>query len=127
MNNNNFSRIGLMAFLMLLILLISFPIFASRDEFDLNVKEAVQSGNLFIKNSYIIGFKKPSIFNQKNQVQPLIEPPDESNTEKVPFGENSTGQSKESLASAMGLRGEVLAIFETINATHVRHGYHKLL
>ncbi|MER0217396.1 MAG: hypothetical protein DU481_14800 [Nitrosomonas sp.] len=121
MIDKNIVRASLMSFLILLILLSSFPIFASRDEFNLNVNEAIQSGNILIKNSYIIGFKKPSIFDQKDPEQPLIDPPAESalNIEKVPFGENSTGQSKESLANAMGLRGEVLAIFETMNATHV--------
>jgi hypothetical protein len=51
----------------------------------------------------------------------LIDPPDESQrgTGNIPFGEPSTGQSKENLSGMMGLRGEVLAIFETINAVHV--------
>lgn len=51
----------------------------------------------------------------------MIDPPDESQrgTGNIPFGEPSTKQSKENLAGMMGLRGEVLAILETINAVHV--------
>lgn len=110
-----------MSALILLILLISSPLFASRDEFNQNLQEAIQSGRKFINNSYIIGFKRPSIFDQEGHGQSLIDPPDESQrgTGNIPFGEHSTGQSKENLAGMMGLRGEVLAIFEAINAVHV--------
>lgn len=117
----NTRRVSLMSALILLILLVSFPLFASRDEFNQNLQEAIQSGHKFINNSYIIGFKRPSIFDQEDRGQSLIDPPDESQrgTGNIPFGEHSTGQSKENLAGMMGLRGEVLAIFETINAVHV--------
>lgn len=114
-------KVSLMSALILLILLISSPLFASRDEFNQNLQEAIQSGRKFINNSYIIGFKRPSIFDQEGHGQSLIDPPDESQrgTGNIPFGEHSTGQSKENLAGMMGLRGEVLAIFEAINAVHV--------
>ncbi len=117
----NFGRAVSMSSWVLLVLLISFPLFASREEFDQNVQKAIQNGQEVISNSYIIGFKKPSPFIQKDSEQSLIDPPDESQrgTGNIPFGEPSSGQSKESLAGIMGLRGEVLAIFETINAVHV--------
>ncbi len=116
-----FRRAVLMLSWVLLILLISFPLLASREEFDQNVQKAIQSGQKVISNSYIIGFRKPSPFVQKDSEKSLIDPPDESQrgTGNIPFGEPSSGQSKESLSAIMGLRGEVLAIFETINAVHV--------
>ena len=117
----NLRRIASMSSWILLVLLISFPLFASRDEFNQNVQKAIHSGQKFISNSYIIGFKKPSPFIQEDSERFLNDPPDESQrgTGNIPFGEPSTKQSKENLAGMMGLRGEVLAILETINAVHV--------
>lgn len=54
----------------------------------------------FIKDSYIVTFKKP----EKMEV-PLVYPPNKMNRGKVPFGEHSSGQSKEQLAVQLKLNG----------------------
>jgi len=66
-----------------------------------------------IEGSYIVTFKKDA---------GLIQAPNETNRRKgpVPFGEHSTVQSKTELASTLGTTGEVAAIFETINAVHMK-------
>lgn len=68
----------------------------------------------FVEGSYIVTFKKT-----KEWEHPLIEPANENNRGMTPFGEHSTGQSKEDLAMTLGMKGRVNAIFETINAIHV--------
>ncbi len=52
----------------------------------------------------------------------MIQPPNEANRGKtnVPFGEHSTGQSKNELAATLRTTGEVAAIFETINAVQMK-------
>lgn len=69
----------------------------------------------FIENSYIVTFKKPT-----DMETPLIYPPNKMNQGQVPFGEHSSGQSKEQLAAQLGLNGKVLAIYDTINAAHIQ-------
>ena len=85
-------------------------------------EDAIRSGSLFIENSWFITFKDTSEFTPGSSARPLIDPPDESKRglKSVPFGEHSTGQSKEALAKAMALNGQVLAILDTINAVHVK-------
>jgi hypothetical protein len=68
----------------------------------------------FVKDSYIITFKKPS-----GTEKPIIDPPNEMNRGKTPVGMHSTGQSKEKLAAQLNLKGKVVSILETINAVHV--------
>ncbi|MEN9461304.1 MAG: hypothetical protein RIS84_1324 [Pseudomonadota bacterium] len=68
----------------------------------------------FVKDSYIITFKKPS-----GTEKPIIDPPNEMNRGKTPVGMHSTGQSKEKLAAQLNLKGKVISILETINAVHV--------
>ncbi len=75
-----------------------------------------------IKDSYFVTFKEPD-----EGVLPIVEPPDQEIVAKakkgeikIPFGEHSTGQSKQEIADKIGLNGEVLAIFETINTIHVK-------
>lgn len=69
-----------------------------------------------IKDSYIVTFKKAA-----EKELPLIEPPNKANRGMTPFGEHSSGQSKEKLAVQLNLKeGQVLSIFETINAIHVK-------
>ncbi len=69
----------------------------------------------FIENSYIVTFKKPT-----EMEDPLIYPPDKTNQGQVPFGEHSSGQSKEQLAAQLELDGQVLSIYDTINAAHIQ-------
>ncbi len=68
----------------------------------------------FVKDSYIVTFKKSA----KMEV-PLIYPPNKMNRGKVPFGEHSSGQSKEQLADQLELNGKVLSIYDTINAANI--------
>lgn len=49
----------------------------------------------------------------------MIEPANEDNRGKPPFGEHSTGQDKEHLAATLGMKGRINAIFESINAIHI--------
>lgn len=67
-----------------------------------------RSTDELIANRYFITFKSSS---------GLIDPPDPSN--KVPMGQHSSGQSKEELAQILGLNGEILNIFDALNAIYV--------
>lgn len=69
----------------------------------------------FVKDSYIVTFKKPT-----GMEKPVVDPPSKMNRGQTPFGEHSTGQSKDKLAAQLSLRGKVVSIFETINAIHVK-------
>ncbi len=99
---------------------INFQAQANRDHVNYKIEQAISNGEKLVEGSYIIGFKKPSAF-LNNKEDPLIQPPDESKRDSgtVPFGEHSTGQSKEELVNKLGLRGEIVSIFDTINAIHV--------
>ena len=74
---------------------------------------AYSAVSVVIEGSYIVTFKEGA---------GLVQPPNnEANrgTRIVPFGEHSTGQSKNELAAALGTTGVVNKIFETINAVHM--------
>ncbi|GJL74234.1 S8 family serine peptidase [Nitrosomonas sp.] len=107
----------------LFISFVSFSVMPTQaDSLALETEEAFRSGNLYIENSYFIGFKNASAFDLEPRDQPLIDLPDESKRGLgiAPFGEHSTGQSKENLAGMMGLQGEVLSILDSINTVHVK-------
>lgn len=83
--------------------------------------EVSQNGqtNGLIEGSYIVTFKastdsQPSLIIPPSTGQGLV------NGNPPPFGEHSTGQSKEALAATLGISGQVVSIFETINAAHIR-------
>lgn len=63
-----------------------------------------------VEGSYIITFK-----HAKEWEHPLIEPSitaDEIDSERrIPFGQHSTGQSKENLATELNLRGTIAAYY----------------
>lgn len=61
----------------------------------------------FVEGSYIITFKDSA---------GLVEPPNEANRGKVAVGEPTSGQSREALATLMGLKGEITTILESMNA-----------
>ncbi len=95
----------------LAMLLISFSVHA----------ETAETGraNELIEGSYIVTFKKaadsaPSLIVPPSKTQDMVgrRPP--------PFGGHGTGQSREGLATALGLSGQVVSIFETINAAHIK-------
>lgn len=67
------------------------------------------SGSELIDDHYFITFKSSA---------GLIDPPNPDN--KVPMGQHSSGQSKEVLAQTLGLNGEILNIFDTLNVVYVR-------
>ncbi len=71
----------------------------------------------YVKDSYVITFKEPG-----NGIPVVVKKPDSANkgTEDVPFGEQSTNQTREEIADLINLKGEVLAIFDSINAIHVK-------
>lgn len=68
-----------------------------------------------IEGSYIVKFKP-----RDGNGPPLVLPPNPLNRGKVPFGEPTSGQSRQDLEAKLGLRGNVAAIFETINAAYVK-------
>ncbi len=79
-------------------------------------------GSQFIKDSYLVTFKEPA----KGSL-PIVEPLDQAIAAKakrgeinIPFGEHTTGQSRQEIAEEIGLNGEVIAIFDAINAIHVK-------
>lgn len=67
-----------------------------------------------IENSYVVTFKDP------DEGFPIIVQAPEKDREIVPFGMHSTGQSKEEIAQYLDLKGEIVAIFDAINAIHVK-------
>jgi len=79
-------------------------------------------GSQLIEDSYLVTFKEPA-----NGSLPVVTPPNQEVMNKakkgeiqIPVGEPSSGQSKQEIAEKIGLNGEVLAIFDTINAIHVK-------
>jgi len=78
------------------------------------------AGALFIDGSYIVTFKtgahgRPGLIAPAAANQSVADP---STAPK--FGEHGTGQSKEALGQALGLRGKVVSILETTNAAHIK-------
>lgn len=108
----------------LCIVFFSVNVNAYRSSIKYETQQAAERGDRFIENSYFIVFKEPSDFDQGRSAENrrIIHPVKEHQRGKktVPFGEHSTGQSKQNLAGELSLRGEVIAIFETINAVHVK-------
>ncbi|MXS77262.1 hypothetical protein ABF87_04670 [Nitrosomonas sp. JL21] len=64
-----------------------------------------------MKDSYIILFQKDA---------GLVDPPNPANAGNVPFGETTSGQTKEELIATLGLNGVIVAILETMNGIVVR-------
>lgn len=79
--------------------------------------EVDNSLSKFVKNSYIVTFKKP-----KAGFLPLIETPNKNDKriEPIPFGEHSSQQTKQEIAEKINLKGEIISIFDNINAIHVK-------
>jgi hypothetical protein len=65
----------------------------------------------YVKDSYTVTFKPNTS---------VIDPPNEANRGKVPFGEHSSGQSKEELAIQLGIVGEVIYIYDLFNAANIK-------
>ncbi len=86
-------------------------------ELELFYKHVVNSAfsdAAIIKNSYIVSFKAP----KEGQLS-VVWPPQKRST-PVPFGEHSSGQNKEDLAVEINLKGQLVSIFDSINAIHIR-------
>jgi hypothetical protein len=68
----------------------------------------------YVKDSYVVDFIA-------NPASPVIWPAkrDPNSLNPVPFGENSSGQSKEELAKTLGINGQVIYIFDAINAAEI--------
>ncbi len=71
-----------------------------------------------IEGSYIVMFK-PSTERLQSPILPSLTKDQLRATAPVPFGEHSSGQSKEGLARVLGISGQVAAIFDAINASHL--------
>lgn len=68
---------------------------------------------LDVKDRYLIAFN-PLDGNER-----VVLPPNAENKGRVPFGENTSGQSKEEVAGLISLNGEVLSIYDAINTIYV--------
>ncbi len=71
-----------------------------------------------IDGSYIVTFK-PGTAKLPSPVLPSLTKDELRATAPVPFGEHSSGQNKQGLALALGIRGQVVSIFDAINAAHL--------
>lgn len=84
-----------------------------------NEKQEISDNSIsnFVKNSYIVTFKKP-----EKGFSPLIEIPTKANRgiTQTPFGEHSSWQTRQEVADKINLKGEVVSIFDNINAIHVK-------
>ncbi len=86
-------------------------------------KEEEKPTELLIKDSYIVTFK-PTKANaravERSPVLPALSRAEMSRRAPVPFGTHTNGQSKEKLATDLGIRGKVVSIFDTNNAVHLQ-------
>lgn len=112
-NNHKIIRKSLMSMALALILIL--PAYADTD----NKKPETTDNSIskFVKNSYIITFKKP-----EKGFSPLIEIPNKANRgiAQAPFGEHSSWQSRQEIVDKINLKGEIVSIFDNINAIHVK-------
>lgn len=79
---------------------------------------AAAADNGLIDESYIVTFKQGT----PSHPSPILLPAAEQGLargNRPPFGEHGTGQSKPALAATLGTSGQVIKIFETINAAHI--------
>lgn len=82
-------------------------------------KEPLAPTDLFVEGSYIVTFK-PSTPAARSPVMPSLPREQLRTRAPAPFGEHTTGQSKEGLALDLGIRGQVVSIFDAINAAHLK-------
>ncbi len=87
---------------------------------DINNKKQENHDTLiskFVKNSYIVTFQKP-----EKGFSPLIEIPNKANRGITldSFGEHSSWQTRQEIADKINLKGEIVSIFDNINAIHVK-------
>lgn len=76
--------------------------------------------NDFIEGSYIVTFK-PQTTSKASLITAPSKKDDRLGTQNPPpFGEHGTGQSKEQLGATLGLAGNVVRIFESMNAAHIK-------
>lgn len=80
----------------------------------LSFAQAVRGGEP-IEGSYIVRFRASTA----SRASPIHPPLKEKSTSPPAFAEHGTGQSKETLAADLNIRGRVIRIFETINAAHL--------
>ena len=73
----------------------------------------------FVEASYIVAFK-PSAGIARSPIVPAQSREQLRTRAPIPFGEHTTGQSKGALAIELAIRGQVVSIFDTINAAHLK-------
>lgn len=94
-----------------LIILTFISLAPSSDTYAQN-NQGLSAESEIIADHYMVLFKDPAEGSEL-----IVLPPNPDN--KVPFGEHSSGQSKEALSDYLGLEGEVLKIFDAVNAIHI--------
>lgn len=70
-----------------------------------------------VENSYIVTFKKP-----EKGIPPIITIPNKADKgiSTAAFGENDSLQTRQDVANIISLKGEVVSIFDNINAVHLK-------
>lgn len=68
----------------------------------------------YVPNRFIVTFKEPV-----SEQDRIVQRPDVTRRGTIPFGMHSSGQSREEVANTLELQGEVLKIFDTINAIYI--------
>lgn len=71
-----------------------------------------------VPNSYLVTFKSSSA-KFASPILPALSAEEASRQPPKPFGEHSSGQSREELARTLNLNGQVARIFDVINAAHL--------
>ncbi|MBE0546418.1 MAG: S8 family serine peptidase [Rubrivivax sp.] len=81
--------------------------------------ESERQDNVLVEGSYIVTFK-PSTAAARSPIMPALPREQLRTRAPAPFGEHTTGQSKDGLAIDLDIRGQVASIFDAINAAHLR-------
>ncbi|MGJ8689846.1 MAG: S8 family serine peptidase [Gammaproteobacteria bacterium] len=68
----------------------------------------------YVKDRYFVGFEYPNSAEER-----IVDLPNFDLKEKVPFGQHSSGQSGQEIAERIGLKGEVLSIYDTLNTIYI--------
>jgi len=68
----------------------------------------------YVKDSYIVQLEEP-----RSESERIVFPPNPELRGTTKFGEHSNGQTREEVAQLLGIRGEVVSIYDAINALHL--------
>lgn len=92
-----------------------------KDIADKLIANATLPEKIIVENSYIVTFKEAKAGESNIVASADVNGIKGGNT-KVPFGQHSSGQDKQELADSINLKGEIVSIFDTSNAIHIKAG-----